>query len=198
MVGPARLFAPLQGELLKRNLIPAQDVQRLRIGRVAQELDRIDRIEPRGSARMSGDEDQLLFPHRARAPAIIRLRAKWLIILINSKESDVQHVAREFKVVRVAAESGDSDFRQEDQPHVGIAAITIEVVPGAVPERDDFALQTRFLGFFRFQSIPHRPPRQRRLGRDHLRFDGRLHLLGTILNRIENVQLQVRAGPFFR
>ena len=51
-----------------------------------------------------------------------------LAVLVNAEEADVEVVAGILEVVRIAAEEGDRLLRGEDQPHVGIFLVAIEVV----------------------------------------------------------------------
>ena len=57
-----------------------------------------------------------------------------LVVLVDAEERDVEAEPRVLEVVDVAAEEPDLLLRREDQPHVGVAAVAVEVV-GARPGR---------------------------------------------------------------
>src|SRR5437667_6039292 len=59
-----------------------------------------------------------------------------LAIFIYAKECDIQIVARELEIIRIAAKKGHLKFRRKNQPHVGVFVETIKVIESAGVERD--------------------------------------------------------------
>src|SRR5207237_9545740 len=66
-----------------------------------------------------------------------------LPVLIDADERHVYVVAREVEVVGVAAEEGGLELRHEDEPHVRVLLVAIEIVLPALIERDHIRAQAR-------------------------------------------------------
>src|SRR5438874_11930007 len=66
-------------------------------------------------------------------------RMNWLAVLVNAKKCDIQIVARELEIIRIAAKKGHLKFRRKNQPHVGVLFETIKVIQDAGVERDYIA-----------------------------------------------------------
>jgi hypothetical protein len=60
-------------------------------------------------------------------------------VLVQADEGAIEVVAREIEIVWVAAEEGGLDARREDQTHVRIFAILVQLELAAVVEIDDLA-----------------------------------------------------------
>ena len=90
---------------------------------------------------MAGDEDQLSVLGARLAPFQIMLDLGRFAVFVDAEEADVQIVARILEIVRIAAEKGDLLLRREDQPHVGVVFVRVEVIQPALVERDHVAPQ---------------------------------------------------------
>src|SRR5205085_11343305 len=115
---------------------------------VAQKLEMLDRVEPLRAPRMPQHERQLAIRRAVPAPLEIVLGLQGLVFVINTEEATVQIEPRVVKVVVIAAKERDLLLRREDQPHIGVAPVTVEVIAAALIKRDDLAEQPRF--FLRF------------------------------------------------
>src|SRR5438132_8662139 len=62
-----------------------------------------------------------------------------LAVLVNPKECDIQVVARELEIIRIASKKRHLKFRRKNQPHVGVLFKTIKVIESAGVERDYIA-----------------------------------------------------------
>ena len=89
------------------------------------------------------------------APLQIVLELGRLAVLVDAEEADVEIVARILEVVRVAAEEGDVLLRREDQPHVGVLLVAVEMVLPALVERDHVAAQPGLVERFLFDRVHH-------------------------------------------
>ena len=78
------------------------------------------------------------------APFEMRRRRDRLAVLVKPHEGAIEVVAREVEIVRIAAEERHLLFRREDEPHIGIFAVGVELVLAALIERDDLAAELRF------------------------------------------------------
>jgi hypothetical protein len=133
---------------------------------VAQESQVLVREEAAGAAGMAEDEDRLALGRAGGAPRQVVLGAKGLALVVDAEEAAIEVEAGELEVVSVAAEEGGL-LLGEDQPHVGVGAIAVEVVLPALEEGDDLALEVRWPAWTRPRSRRWRDagPRPRRPGR---------------------------------
>ena len=144
---------------------------------------------------MPGHEDQLVVADAARAPAQVMLDFGRLIILIDPEETDVEIEAGVLEVVRIAAEKGDVLLWREDQAHVGVLLVAIEVIQPALIEGHDVASHSRLLQRLFLDGVHHRlaRPLLRLLGRDRPRGHGRINAGRHVLDAHQHVQFQVDA-----
>ena len=129
----------------------------------------------------------------AGAPLQEMLDLGRLAVLVDAEEADVEIVARVLEVVRVAAEEGDVLLRGEDQPHVGVFLVAIEMVQAALVQRDHVAAQAGLVERFFFDRVHHGLPLLAGLGRVDSLLDGRLDSSGDVLDVDQHVQFQVDA-----
>ena len=136
------------------------------------------------------------------APAVrpleIMLDLGRLAVLIDAEEADVEVVAGILEVVGIAAEEGGGLLGGEDQPHVGVFLVAVEMVQAAVVERDHVAPQTGLLGRFLLDRVHDRAAGLFRLGRRAVLGNGRVDPLGDVLDAHEHVQFQIDALDFLR
>ena len=131
-------------------------------------------------------------PLGLQAEVVLDLRG--LVVLVDAEEADVEVVAGELEIVRVAAEEGDRLLRREDQPDVGVLLEAVEMVEPAVIERDHVAAEPGGVERFLLDGVHRGPAGLLRLGRTHLRLDRRIDSLGHVLDALQDVQLQVHAA----
>ena len=96
-------------------------------------------------AGMAGDEHELPFANRLRAPGEEVLHLRRLAILVGTEQAHVEVEAGELEVVGIAAEERDLAFGGEDEADVGVLLRPVEVVRAALEERDDVAPQAGLL-----------------------------------------------------
>ena len=139
VVGDALLLVAALLELVDHAADLGQRHEHLGHDDVALELELRDGEPARGAARVAGDEGELALLGAALGPGEVVLRLDGLAVLVDAHEGDVQIVAGELEVVRVAAEEGDGVLGGEHQAHVLEAAVLVEVVLAALVERHHVA-----------------------------------------------------------
>ena len=77
---------------------------------------------------MPRNKDQVAILHAGRRPGKVMIEVSRLVVFVNSKESDVEVIARIGEVIRVAAEEGDIEFRRKHQPHIRVLFVLVQVV----------------------------------------------------------------------
>ena len=90
---------------------------------------------------MSGNEDQIVFLYAGARPVEVIIKVSWLVIFVNSKECHVEVVTGIGEVVRIAAEKGRLELGREDQAHVRVFLVFVQVVHFARVEGHDVAAQ---------------------------------------------------------
>ena len=105
-----------------------------------------------------------------------------LPVLIDAHERHVYVEAREVEVVRVAAEEGGLKLRHEDEPHVRVLVIAIEVVLPALVERDNVAAQARRPRRLGLDGLDGGAARGQRVNRGRAGLHTRVHALRHILD----------------
>ena len=96
-----------------------------------------------GPAGISRGEHEIAGLGTVRAPAQVVGRRRGLAVLVRAQHADVKVVTREIEIVRITAELRDRVFGREDQAHVGVALVVVQVVHAAVIEWDDVATNAR-------------------------------------------------------
>ncbi len=156
----------------------------------------VDRVQPVGVSRVAGHEDQFAVDGARGAPFQVMLDLGRLAVFVGPKEADIQIVARVFEIVGVAAEKRDLLFRREDEPHVGVFLITVQVISAAVIERNHVAAQPGGVERFFLDRVHHGPPRVfGRLG-SQAGLDRGCHSIGHVPDADQDVQFQVEAFDF--
>ena len=145
---------------------------------------------------MARDKHQIPLRHRPPAPDQMVGHPRRLAILIGPKETDIEVVARKLKIVGVAPEEGDLLLRRKDQPHVGVFLGAIEVVQTALIERDNVAAQSGRGERLLLNLRHHLPPGLERIVGHHAGLHRRLHACRDILDRDQNIELQIAAAQF--
>src|ERR1700742_4654617 len=100
-----------------------------------------DGVQSRSRTRIAGHENETAVFRAFSGPLEVVLRADRLIVLVNTNERHVDVETREVEVVRIAAEERGLKLRREDQTHVGVFLVTIELILTALVERHDVRAQ---------------------------------------------------------
>src|SRR5262249_30766461 len=107
---------------------------------VADVGDQAHRPEPARIAGTARDEYELAVAQRRRPPFQPGRRRRRSTVFVEAQESDVEGVAGEVEIVRVAAEGSGSSLGGESEADVGVAAILVEGVEAAAIEWHDLAI----------------------------------------------------------
>src|SRR5258708_38467817 len=107
---------------------------------------------------MAGYENEIAILSAGLAPLEIVSRMHRFVVLIRAEETDVEIVAGILEVVGIAAEEGDADFRGEDEAHVGVFLVAVEVVLTALEKRHYIAAKSGFLHRLLLDGAHHRAP----------------------------------------
>ena len=89
-------------------------------------------------------------------------------------------------------------LRGEDEADVGVFLVAIEVILAALVERDHVAAQAGLVERFLLDGGHDGPAGGERLGRLHVRLDGRVDARRHVLDRLQDVQFQVGAFQLLR
>ena len=183
---------------VEQHLAAPQQIEIERVRRVAVELQIGHRVEAAGAAGMPGNEHQLPVLRAGSAPLQVIRGLDRLAVLVRAEEADVQVIARILEVVGIAAEEGDGQLRREDQPHVRVFLVPVEVVLASLEQSHDIAAQSGLLQRLLLDRAHHRAPGALRVGGGHARLYSGLHALRDVLGTHQNIQLQVDALHFLR
>ena len=153
-------------------------------------------VQAIGLARVAGDEDQLAVGRPGRRPLQVVLDLGRLAVLIDAEEADVEVVAGILEIVRIAAEEGGVLLGGEDQPHVGVLLVAVEMVQPAVVERDHVAPQAGLLDRFLLDRVHDRAAGLFRLGQRARLGNRRVDPIGDVLDAHKHVQFEVDALDF--
>ena len=157
-----------------------------------------DRIQTCRRARIAGVENQIAFLGSSRRPFEVTRRTNRLIFFVNAHQRHVDVEARKVEVVRIAAKKCGLEFRHENQTHVGVFFIAIEIVLSALIERDDVATKPggfRRLGFDR-RNLGAPSGKRRRIR--HSRFDCSIDARGHVFDAHQHVEFQAGRFDLFR
>ena len=116
-----------------------------RIGKIGveQEIGGAGRPQPPGLAGIAWYEQQFAVGERARTPDETIRRLGRLAVLIEPDQRDIETVAREGKIVGVAAERAGRVFRAQHKADIVIGAVFVQRIFAARIERDDLAIAVR-------------------------------------------------------
>ncbi len=195
LLGLAVVLGAALAEGHQQHLAPPQHVELLGQRAIADVLQVMHRVEPVGMGRVAGDQHEIAVRQRRGIPLQI-LRLDRFAVLVDAEEADVEVVARIFEVVGIAAEIGDLLLRREDQPHVGVSLVAVELVQPAAVERDDVAAESGLLERLLFDVDHGGPPQLFGLGRVGGRLDRGVDPLGDVLDAHQHVELRVGALQF--
>src|SRR5260370_32104907 len=98
-------------------------------------------VQARGSRRVAGNEDQLAGPGPVLRPLEVVFSPDRLAVFINVKQCQVEIVTSISKVVRIASEEGNLELRRENQTHVRVFLVAIQIVLATLVPRTQVAAQ---------------------------------------------------------
>src|SRR5437868_12111599 len=117
-----------------------------------------------------------------------------LAIFIYAKECDIQVVARELEIIRIAAKKGHLKFRSKNQPHIGVLFETIKVIESAGVERDYVAADAGSGGTIFFDAGHRRFANFGSGGVVHAGMDGGVDFVRDVGDLLDDIQFQAGAA----
>src|SRR4029077_13676716 len=121
---------------MKIGLAPVKQVKQTGNFTVAKFCQFADRELPIRSAGIPADERQFAISRAFSVPLQIMLDPRRLSVLVGAENTNIEIVARIFKIVGIAAVKRDLLFRCEDQPDIIVTFIAIKVILAALIKRD--------------------------------------------------------------
>src|ERR1022692_1034080 len=110
-----------------------------------------------------------------------------LSIFIDAEDADIEIEARVLEVIRIAAVEGRLLLGGEDNPHIVITLVTIEMVNAALIKSDHVGAQAGFLFAFLFNRRNRVATRRVGLLGRHFGFDDAAHARGYVFHRHQNI-----------
>ena len=158
---------------------------------IAQILQFRNREQTARATGMSGDEHQFAVLRTRGGELQEVLHPRRLAVLVGAEETDIEVVAWELEVVRVAAVERDLRFRREGEAHVRVFLEAIEMIGATLPERDDVRAQVGLVEG-RLLNLGHHLAARGKggSGRGVLRNRG-VHLRGHVLDGLQHVQFEI-------
>ena len=188
-----RLLGAQRPVLLELRLAPLEHLDVVRQADVAQVLEVGHRVQPLRGARVARGEHQLPFLRSGRRPLQVVVGGVGrLAVLVEPEQRDVEAVARIGEIVGVAAEERGLELRREDQAHVRVLLVAVQVVQRALVQRHHLAAQAGDLLRLLLDPAHRRAARRKCFGRRHLRLDRRVHLRRHVLDALQHLELHAR------
>ena len=182
----------------EENLAPLEIAEPERQGQVPHVFQFSHGQQPAGSTRMSGDECEFAIACARRRETQEILHLCRFVIFVGTEQADVEVVARELEVVRVAAVKSDLLLGRKYQTNVRVALEAIEVIRAALPERDDVRAQTRAILRFLLHFRDDFAPRQERSGGVRFLRHGGVDARCHVFDGLEHVEFEIEALHFLR
>ena len=123
-------------------IIHVEQVRHFLVAHLSKLADRQLAVGPPG---MTADERQLAVAGSLRIPFQEMLDLRRLAVLVSAEDADIEIVARILEIIRIASVKRDLFLRREDEAHVVVAFVAIEMVNAALVERDHIGAQSGFL-----------------------------------------------------
>ena len=124
-------------------------------------------------------------------------RLNGLVVFVDAEKADIEVVAGEFEIVRVAAVEGDLGFRGEDETNVGVAFEAVEVIRAALVEGYDVATEAGFIARFFFDFGDDLTAGEGSFGSAEVGRNGGVDTCGDVFDGLEDVYFKVVALDFF-
>ena len=96
---------------------------------------------PVGFPGMAADESQFAIARAFRIPFQKMLDLGRLAVFVSAENADIEIVARILEVIGIAAVKGHLLLGREDDPHIVVAFVAIQMVNAALVKRDDIGAQ---------------------------------------------------------
>ncbi|GBD37597.1 hypothetical protein HRbin36_02733 [bacterium HR36] len=145
---------------------------------------------------MTRHEYQLPFPTTSWINPQEMRRSNRPVILVHTEQANIQAIPRIFEVVGVAAKKRDLFLGREDQPHIRVTLVVIQMVLGSVIKRNHITTQPSPLVGFLFDVEDSLAASGVGFRRRHARPHRRLHPPSYVFDAHEHVQFQIGAAQF--
>ena len=160
---------------------------------VAERLELGHRVVAVGLAGVARGEDHVSVLRSRRAPAQVLLRRERLVVLVDPEDGHIEVEARVVEVVGVPAEKRDVALRREDEAHVRVRAVPVQVVLAARVERHHIAAKPRRVVALLFDGAHLRLHGVVRVGVGHARLAGVAHPRRHVFDGVQLIELEIRA-----
>ena len=141
--GPPGVFFAALAPVAQQDFEPFEIPEAQRQGLVAQVFQFGNGAQPTRPPGVAGDESEFAGARARRGEAEKIRHLCRLAIFVGAKQADVQVMARELEVVRVAAVKSDLLLGRKDEPHIGVTLEAVKMIRPALPKRDDIGAQAR-------------------------------------------------------
>ncbi len=121
-----------------------------------------------------------------------------LAVFVGAEDADIEIEARILEVVRIAAVKGDLLLGREDEPDVVVTFVAIQIVDAALVERDHVGAKTGLVFALLLDLGDDVCPRLAGLVRGQAGLHARVHALGDVFDRHQDVQFEVGRLWFLR
>ena len=146
---------------------------------------------PFGPSRMTADQSKFAIARAFRVPFQEMLGLGWLAIFVSAENADIEIVSRILEVIGIAAVERRLLFGREDDPHIVVAFVAIQIVNAAAIKRDHIGAQSGRVFALLLDRSDGSPARFARIVGRHVRANGALYPVGDIFDRHEHVQLKI-------
>ncbi len=164
---------------------------------IAQEIDLVHGDETIRASGMAGDEDQVVVFDACGRPTQIVVEMNGLIVFVDAEESYVEIVARVSEVIRIASKERHGEFGREDEAHIGVLFVLVEVINFARVEGDHVAAQAGRGGAFLFDGAHSRTLGLAGVSGGHCRWSRALDFGGDIFDANQHIEFEIGALGFF-
>jgi hypothetical protein len=114
-----------------------------------------------------------------------------LAVFVRAKDADIQVVTGEFEIVGIAAIKGDLFLRRKDEAHVIVPFVAVEMKLSSLIESDHIRAQPGFVARLFLDLGNGVTARSSGIFAGHVRLDGRFHFIRHILDRHQDVELEI-------
>ena len=186
-----RVFESACGKGGEKYLAPVQQAKQVRHLVVAHIGEFVGGQLPVGFSGMAADESEFAIARTFGVPFQKMLGLGRLSIFVGAEDADIEIEARILEVIGIAAVERRLLLGREDDPHIVVAFVAIQIVNAALIERDHIGAQPgRVLALFLDRGDGRTARLPRIIGR-HFRTHRALHPVRHILDRHEHVQFKI-------
>src|SRR6266567_9442915 len=194
----ARVFETTGRKRGGEHFAPVEHIEKVRhlvIAHVHQLIERKLAVRLSG---MTANERELAILRPIRIPFQEVLDLRRLAVFVGAEDTDIEIEARVIEIVRVAAVKSDLLFGSKDKPYVVVTLETIKVIGAALVKRDHVGTQSSLLFAFSFDIRDRLLARGGGLLRAHPRLQRGGNPRRYVLDRHQDVQLEIGRARFFR